>query len=270
MQKISPQQLSGHPNIGLTLSGGGARGAAHIGLIRALNEYGIYPNRIVGVSAGAIVGTLYASGMDADEMLEFVTSASMIKVIKFGMPRTGLTTMDYLRERLKIVAPDDSFEALGISLAVGVTNLNQGQFEIFEKGPLHEVVAASCSVPFVFKPVKINDEFYVDGGVMNNMATAPLLGKSDYIIGCNLMPDNVVSNEELSSMVGISRRCFVLSVKANTVGRRQDCDMLFEPTGVAEHNIFSFKKIRELHDIGYAYAKEKLELLLANSNDASI
>lgn len=264
------QDLPGHPNIGLTLSGGGARGAAHIGLIRALLEYDIRPSRVVGVSAGAIVGTMYAAGMSPDEMMEFVAEISVFKVIKLGIPLTGLTTMDYLLNRLKMIAPEDRFEALKIPLGVGATNLNGGKFEVFSTGPLHRAVAASCSLPFVFKPVEIDQSLYVDGGVMNNMPTQPLERLSEFIIGSNVVPGNEVGGETLSSVLDITWRVFDLSVRANTFNCRDRCDLLFEPMGVAEHNIFSFKKLQDLHDIGYQYAREKLEALLVNPNHASI
>lgn len=255
--------LPGHPNVGITLSGGGARGAAHIGVLRALAEFDIQPARVMGVSAGAIAGVLYCSGMSADDMLAFSAEISMVKVIKFGIPRTGLTTMDYLRERLRLAVPVDDFAALEKPLIVGATNLNTGRFQTLESGSLYEAIAASCSIPFVFKPVEIDGQLFVDGGIMNNLAVAPLEETTDYVIGSNLIPDKEVTTDELSSVIGISWRCFDLSVKANAADCRRRCDLLFEPPAVADHNIFSFRKIRELHDIGYDYARRRMEQLLS-------
>lgn len=270
MQATTAQDLQGHPNIGLSLSGGGARGAAHVGLIRALLEYNIRPARVVGVSAGAIVGVMYAAGMTPDEMMDFIAEISVFKVIKLGIPLTGLTSMDYLRSRLKVIAPDNSFEALKYPLGVGATNLNTGKFEVFSTGPLHEAVAASCSLPFVFKPVEIDNSLYVDGGLMNNMPTQPLERVANFIIGSNVVPANEIGSEELTSVIGITWRVFDLSVRANTADCRQRCDLLFEPLEVAEHNIFSFRKLQELHDIGYQNACKTLEALLAKSSHESI
>ncbi|PHI20992.1 patatin [Lewinellaceae bacterium SD302] len=255
---IEFKNLTPDHSIGITLSGGGARGAAHIGVLRALGEAGIVPDKVVGVSAGAIAGVLYAAGLSPDEMLDFVKEISMVKVIKFGIPRTGLTTMDYLRERLGTVLENDDFMELKRPLCVGATNLNTGKFQLFDQGPLIEAVAASCSIPFVFKPVELNGELFVDGGIMCNMPVEPLEDQVDYIIGSNLIPESHVPVSDLTSVIGISWRCFDLSVMANTLNCRPCCDLLFEPPAVANHNIFSFKKIQELHDIGYNYAKTKI------------
>ncbi|MEM9835883.1 MAG: patatin-like phospholipase family protein [Bacteroidota bacterium] len=245
--------------IGLTLSGGGARGAAHIGIIKALEEANIHPTHIVGVSAGAIVGALYAAGKSPEEMMDFISESSMIKLIRLGIPTTGLTTMDYLRERLKAILPQDDFAALGKSLHVGVTNLEDGRFELHDSGKLHDMVAASCSIPFVFKPMSINGTYYVDGGIVNNMPVSPLEGKVDYIIGSNLTPINSVARKELSSVISISWRCFDLSIMANTQAGRGKCDLLFEPSSIAAYSIFAFSKIKELYEIGYQHAKSVLK-----------
>lgn len=225
-------------------------------MLKALEEAGIEPGYVVGVSAGAIVGALYAAGKTPEEMLEFVAQSSMIRVIKFGIPRTGLTTMDYLRERIAVMLPENSFEPLVRKLYIGTTNISAGTFELHSNGKLHDLVAASCSIPFVFKPMEIDGQLYVDGGIMNNMATEPLEGKVDYIIGSNLIPPTTLAKKDLSSVISISWRCFDLSVMANTSPCASRCDLLIEPPAVADHNIFSFSKIHELYEIGYVYAKE--------------
>ena len=94
------------------MSGGGARGAAHVGMLRALLENGIEPTHIVGVSAGAIVATLYAAGLGPDEMMSAVAETSLVKLVRLGLPTTGLTRLDYLRERVLEVIPDNSFDHL--------------------------------------------------------------------------------------------------------------------------------------------------------------
>lgn len=255
----SPKPFNASTTFGITFSGGGARGAAHIGVLKALEEFGIEPTHVVGVSAGAIVGALYAAGKKPQEMMDFIAESSMIRVIKFGIPRTGLTTMDYLRTRISEMLPENDFESLKKPLHIGVTNISAGAFELHNSGKLHDLIAASCSIPFVFKPMEIDGTLYVDGGIMNNMATLPLEGKVDYIIGSNLIPPKALEKKDLSSVISISWRCFDLSVMANTSPCTQRCDILFEPPAVADHNIFSFSKIQELYDIGYNHAKEMLE-----------
>lgn len=252
------EQLIGHPNVGITLSGGGARGAAHIGVLQALAEANIRPSRVVGVSAGAIVGALYAAGKTPKEMLDFVAASSVIKFIKLGVPRTGLTTLDYLKSRLSEVLQVETFADLEIPFYVGATNLNTGELALVGEGNLYDWVAASCSLPFVFKPMEIDEQLYVDGGAMCNLPVAPLQGQVDFIIGSNLIPTQPVASSELSSVIGISWRCVDLVVMAASAPNRAACDWLIEPDGVAAHNIFAFNKIKDIYQLGYDFTKKQL------------
>lgn len=245
-------------NIGITLSGGGARGAAHIGALRALLEVGIRPNRVVGVSAGALVGAMYAAGVSPDDMMDFALKSSVLKFYKIGMPLTGLTSSDYLKERLATVVPDNDFGSLEHPFYVGVTNLNTGQLECWNSGPLHEVVAASCGIPFLFRPVVIEGAQYVDGGVIENMPVNPLLNQSDFIIGSNLMPYENLRAADVKTVVGIVWRCFDLSIMANTLPSRELCDVVLEPSGLNEYHIFNLNRLTDLHDVGYEHTRRRL------------
>jgi NTE family protein len=244
--------------IGITLSGGGARGAAHIGALRALTEAGIHPTRVVGVSAGALVGSMYAAGVSPDDMLDFALKSSLFKFYKLGMPLTGLTSSDYLKERLATVIPENSFVGLRYPFYVGVTNLNTGQLECWDHGPLHELVAASCGIPFLFRPVIINDQQYVDGGVIENMPVRPLLNQADFIIGSNLMPYENLKPADVKTVVGIVWRCFDLSIMANTLPSAELCDIVLEPSTLNEYHIFNLNRLTDLHDLGYEHTRKRL------------
>jgi len=248
--------------IGLTLSGGGARGAAHIGLIRALLEGGVVPNRIVGVSAGAIVGTMYAAGLTPDEMLKKVLETSVFRVIKVGNPLMGLTNLDYLKERIATIVPENSFASLKYPLHIGMTNLNTAMQELRSEGPLHDVLAASCSIPFVFKPVEIDGYKYVDGGVIRNMPVAPLLNDTDFVIGSNLMPFGLLPPADVSTVLSVVWRTFELSIMANTVPDTELCDIVIEPSMLNDCNIFNFTKLKDMHDLGYEHAKARMPEIL--------
>ena len=245
-------------SIGITLSGGGARGAAHIGALRALTEAGIVPTKVVGVSAGALVGALYCAGVSPDAMLDFALKSSLFRFYKLGVPLTGLTSSDYLQERLASVIPENSFDALRYPFYVGVTNLNTGQLECHCDGPLHELVAASCGIPFLFRPVVINGDQYVDGGVIENMPVKPLLNKADFIIGSNLMPYENLKAADVKTVVGIVWRCFDLSIMANTLPSAELCDVVLEPSTLNDYHIFNLNRLSDLHDVGYEHTRKRL------------
>ncbi|WP_116124629.1 patatin-like phospholipase family protein [Lewinella sp. IMCC34183] len=244
--------------IGITLSGGGARGAAHIGALRALTEAGIEPDKVVGVSAGALVGAMYAAGVSPDDMMAFALESSIFRFYKLGMPLAGLTSSDYLQERLATVIPENSFAGLQKPFFVGVTNLNTGQLECHDSGPLHTLVAASCGIPFLFRPVVIDGAQYVDGGVIENMPVKPLLNQTDFIIGSNLMPYESLKPADVKTVIGIVWRCFDLSIMANTLPSAELCDVVLEPSNLNDYHIFNLNRLSDLHDVGYEHTRKRL------------
>ena len=144
-------------NLGLVLSGGGARANAHIGVLQALNENGIYPTHISGSSAGALIGALYCSGYSPKEILELAKSYEFLKIFKIGFLNKGLTEMTRLRKFLNKHLKDD-FNALNSPLYISVTNLNSGEYEIISKGNLIDFILASCAVPLLFKPTIVKSK----------------------------------------------------------------------------------------------------------------
>lgn len=250
-------------NIGVTLSGGGARGTAHIGMLRALLEAGIVPNRVMGVSAGAIVGVMYAAGLSPDEMMAEVHKSSMFRVLKVGNPLRGLTNLNYLKERVASLVPHNDFGQLRYPLYIATTNLNTAAQEVHSTGPIHDVLTASCSIPFVFKPVVIDGYSHVDGGVIKNMPVGPLLNNTDFIIGSNLMPYGLLPPTDLSTVISVVWRTFELSIMANTLPDTDLCDIVIEPSLLNDCNIFNFTRLQDMHDVGYENTKERIGEILA-------
>ena len=244
--------------IGLALSGGGARGAAHVGMLRALLEEGIVPRHVTGVSAGAIVGSLYAAGCTPDEIMDFAISSSLRRFVTISLPTKGLIRLDYLKERLTTLIPDNSFDGLQHRLHIGITNLNSGKLELRDSGPLHDIVAASCSIPLMFKPVMIDEMHYVDGGVVKNMPVQPLLPENDFIIGSNLMPYANLAPTDVGTVVGIVWRCFDIGIVANTQPSAELCDIVIEPGRLNDYNIFNLNRLTELHDLGYEETRQRM------------
>ncbi|MEL6668713.1 MAG: patatin-like phospholipase family protein [Bacteroidota bacterium] len=253
--------MTAQPKIGLSLSGGGARCAAHIGVLQALEEADLKPIQLVGVSSGAIVGALYAAGKKPAEILDFVKQASLFKLFGFGLPTKGLATLNYLNKKLaESLGADTQLQDLDLPLHVGTTNMNIGQLELFNTGSVRELVCASCALPFVFKPIEINGYQYADGGIFSNMPMEPLQQNPeiDLVVGSNVVSSGSVASSDLSNLWGILWRTFDLSVIANTKPSIAACDITFEPPDLNQYNIFAFSKIDEMYEAGYAYAKEKV------------
>jgi NTE family protein len=243
--------------IGLCLSGGGARGLAHIGVFKALEEMGIQAQAVSGTSAGAIAGALYADGLSPEEILEVVKVNSIFKVFSIGNLKYGFSDLKFLKEILKKTLVHDNFDQLQIPFFACVTELISGQWEILNTGSIREAVAASSSIPVIFQPVIKGEKLYVDGGVMNNMPIEPLQDKGMKIIGVNINTHG--EEKDLKGIPKIANRVFDLALWHNTESRFKQCDVQIDIKDCFNYGIFDFDKHQELFEAGYkaAYAQEK-------------
>lgn len=240
--------------IGLVLSGGGARGIAHIGVIKAIEELGVKPDVISGTSAGSIVGVLYASGMRPAEIFDVVSHLSIFKSVKIAWAWSGLLKMEGLQALLTKHIPDNTFESLKIPLTVAATEIRLGAIQYFSSGELAPAIISSCSIPGVFDPVHFNDHLYVDGGLLDNLPAKPIREKCDFLIGSNCNHLTTEYNEH--SLKAIIERSMLITVNANTTASRMMCDLVIEPPYMARFSVFEMGKAQEIYDAAYKYTKE--------------
>lgn len=245
--------------IGVALSGGGALGASHAGVLKALDEAGIVPHHITGVSAGAFVAALYCAGKSPDEILEVFEVRSFFDLFKTPRFGAGLVHTDYFQDFIKEHCPDDKFSCLKTKLSVGATNLNNGQYEIFEDGPLSEIVSASMAVPLLFHPVQIGNNTYVDGGLINNLLVDPLTEDCDFIIGVNAHYHK--SLDKIEGLKEVAGRCFEIIAWNSIRENAKKCDFMMEVKGTDKYPLFDFKNTPKIFEIGYQEMKEKIDLL---------
>jgi len=167
--------------IGLCLGGGGTRGYAHLGALKAFEEYGIKFDVVAGTSVGSLVGALYCSNINFDRMYEIskTIQPKEIRKSKFGfMP----SSTEGLQNLIKDNVPYNRLEDLPIKLFVVAVDLKTGTEYDFEQGEISKIVAGSCAVPAIFTPVNYKDYCLIDGGVMNNIPANVL---KDY--GCDIV-----------------------------------------------------------------------------------
>jgi NTE family protein len=239
--------------IGLGLSGGGARGIAHLGVIKALMEMGIGFDQIAGTSAGAITGAMLAHGYTPDESLKIIESSSFMRRLRPTWNRMGLLRLDPIVDLYRKHIPHDSFEGLQIPLHVVAVDLNGGEQVVFETGELIRPVLASCCLPGIFEPLQINKRQFVDGGVLNNLPVDVIEHKVDFLIGshCNVLGPR----KPITSMRGVIERSLVLAVQSKTKDRFAKCNILIEPPQLAQYATTDISKARELFRIGYQYTR---------------
>ena len=159
---------AGAPRIALALGSGSARGFAHIGVIKALEAARIKPDLIVGTSAGAMIGAFYAAGFTGAQMEELALKVKDIDIVDMQSgAKRGMVMGDTLQTFVNRATRDRLIEQLGIPFIAVATQLRTGEVKTFRSGDLGLAVRASCSVPGVFIPPKINDVDYVDGGLVS-------------------------------------------------------------------------------------------------------
>ena len=236
---------------GIALSGGGARGISHLGVLKALDELGVHLDYISGTSTGALVGALYSYGLSPEKILELIINTRFFSSLRPAWTWTGLVNMDGLRDLIMKQIPEDSFDVLKIPLTITATNLTKGKADYFTAGPLMPAVLASCCVPVLFNPVHVNGEVYVDGGITDNLPSKSIRHKCNLLIGSHC---NYVSSEfDVKNFRSVIERSLLMAISGNTTISKELCDILIEPPGLANISVFDVKNAELLFDVGYQF-----------------
>jgi len=251
--------------IGLVLSGGGVRGFAHLGVLQALDELGIRPDAISGVSAGAIIGALYAAGHKPEKILAFMKGNSYFGWSNFLFKGDGFFSMKPMADALKKQIPQDSFESLRIKLFVTATDFTKNKEVIFSEGKLFGAVISSASVPVIFEPVKYGDSLLIDGGVLNNFPVEPLQNKCDKLIGCYVNKIDEIKTPALKiGKTSILERCFNMASAVSAYSKKGLCDVFIEPS-LNQFGMFDNDQADAIYKIGYITAIAQKKKLLSLS-----
>ncbi len=156
-------------DIGLALGGGGAKGLAHIGILKVLEEKKYNIKYIAGTSAGSLIGGFYAYFRDAEKVQSIFLEqdiSSIIKVFSDVGIKKGLVRGDRLKELIEKYVGDVHIEDLKIKFEAVATDITNVEKFVFKKGKLSDAIVASCSIPFLFKPSEINNKILLDGGLI--------------------------------------------------------------------------------------------------------
>lgn len=253
---------STRPSVGLVLSGGGARGAAHVGVLRVLEEMEIPIDCITGTSMGAVVGGFYAAGWSPDEIERELLAIDWTELFRGEAPRRNLSfrrkeddiryidfdaglrkgrialphgaaasaVLDYLlRSKTLSVAGIHDFDQLAIPFRALAADLATGEEVVLDRGELSRAIRASMSIPGVFPPVELGERILVDGGVLNNLPVeaARAMG-ADVIIAVDVGTP-LLKKEELGSITGIAFQALSLAAKRRVDAQKLDADILLEP-----------------------------------------
>ncbi|MGC6431808.1 MAG: patatin-like phospholipase family protein [Jejuia sp.] len=293
-------QQTEEPKVGLVLSGGGAKGLAHIGALKVLDSLGVKVDYVAGTSMGAIIGSLYASGYSGNELDSIFNTVDFDKIINDDLPRAskafyernnseryvftlpfdsfkiklpsalsrGQNTYDLLSKLLLHVNNIEEFNQLPIPFFCIATNIENGKQVQLESGNLAQAIRASGALPSLFQPVKIDDKILIDGGVVNNYPVEELRAKGmDIIIGVDVQ-DGLRAKHELNSapevLIQINNFRTIKDMKAKS----GMTDIYIRPD-IKDFNVVSFSQGNNIIASGKNAALEKLDALRKLSNTTS-
>lgn len=245
--------------IGLALGGGGARGFAHIGVLRALEEMGIKPDVISGTSAGSIIAALYADGYTPQHIIRLFSELDVKELVDVTIPRNSLLKMDKFIHFIDKRLHSKRIEDLKIPTYIVATDFDNGKSVAFDKGDLAIRIAASCSIPIVFPPIAIDGIHYVDGGVMRNLPVTPIRDLCDVVIGINVSPMQHEQYE--NNLLSITNRAYNFLSCGNVFPDIAQCDILIENEDISGYNVFDIDEQEKIEELGYQKAIEVLNNL---------
>jgi NTE family protein len=246
---------------GVVLSGGGVRGIAHLGVLKALAEYDIVPTMLSATSAGAMCGAFYSIGYSPEKIISLIKEIRFFDIKRLLIGKAGLFSLHDLEKIFLEHFPENLLERLPIPLTIAATDIINGQTVYFTAGNLSKAILASSSIPVLFEPVAYRDTLFVDGGVLNNFPVEPLIGKCDKIIGIHVNAMSI-RNEHLS-MRNIIDRSFHFAL-INAVHQKINmCNLFIEPPEMSRFGMFDAENAAEIFDCGYQFTKTLEHKLLA-------
>ena len=248
--------------IGIVLSGGGVRGIAHIGLLKALEEHGIYPTELSGASAGALTAALYAAGNKPEDMLSFFRTTPLFRFSFYSASKPGLLDSDKYRCFFEKYFPEDRFEALQKKVHVVATDLLNARYETFSSGELIRPLLASAALPPLFTPIQLNGTLYSDGGIMNNFPVEPLLGNCDVIIGSYCNPPMKTDKLRMTSTTNLMKRAAELRFYTDARQKFGSCNYIYEPIELSRFNFLDTKNIDAIFELSYHSALSQVEKIM--------
>ncbi len=279
--------------VGLVLSGGGAKGFAHVAVLKVLEEAGIRVDYIGGTSMGAIVGALYASGYTANQLDSIIKTVDFDQILSNNTPRKskpfyekedgekyaitlpirkrsigipkamseGQNVLNLLTELTQHVNSIQDFNKLPIPFLCIATNLETGEQEILNQGFLPLAVKASGSLPTILAPVEIDGKLFTDGGVVNNFPVEEVKAMGpDIIIGVDIQ-SGLSSKEELNSAVKILNQIIGFQMYNTLETKYSMVDLLIKPN-LNKYNVLSFDKIDEIMKQGDSSSRANMNQLL--------
>ncbi len=236
-------------SIGLALGGGFARGIAHVGVLKVLEEEGIAVQCIAGTSVGALIGAAYCSGLSIDELVEVAYKVRFTSFARWTLSRMGFATNDRMVAFLTRLLKVKTFEDLRIPLGVTATEFSTGEGEVFQTGSLIAPIRASCAYPGMFLPVNVDGRWFVDGMLSHPVPTVPLREMGAQRVLAVHLRGQWCSQGAPRHLFDVIGQSFAIAQERMSDGWRRAADLVIEPD-VAGFQYDDFKRAGELLHVG--------------------
>jgi NTE family protein len=259
LSKHSPSLHGGQPQvgIGLALGGGFARGVAHIGVLKVLEEENIPIRYIAGTSVGALIGAAYCSGLSPAELEQVAARVRFKHIARWTLSRYGFASNIRMIGFLNSILKVKTFEELRIPLAVTATDFSTGEGAVFHSGPLVDPVRASCSYPGMFQPVKIRGRLLIDGMLSYAVPTQPLRQMGAERVLAVHLKGRWTNGDGPRHLFDVIGQCFAIAQEMNSSQWKQAADLVIEPD-VNGYKYDAFEYSAELIRAGEIVARAAL------------
>ncbi|GAA0338895.1 patatin-like phospholipase family protein [Bacillus carboniphilus] len=247
------------PKIGIALGAGGARGFAHLGVLKALEDAGIKVDMIAGSSMGSIVACFYSSGHSIEWLYTLSKAFRRKYYLDFTVPKMGFIAGKRIKEFIRLLTHNKNLEDLEIPVSVVTTDIKTGEKVVFTQGPIAEAVRASIAIPGIFVPEKYQGRVLVDGGVVDRVPVSVVkeMG-ADIVIGVDV--SSVRMNEEVNTIYDVIMQSYDIMQMELVRTSELTSDIMICPK-VDMYSGRAFTNIEEIINIGEEEAKKQLPIV---------
>ncbi|UOR12940.1 patatin-like phospholipase family protein [Halobacillus amylolyticus] len=261
-----------HPKIGLALGSGGARGFAHLGVLKVLSDHGVPISMIAGSSMGALVGSFYAAGQRIEDLYKLAFTFKRKYYLDFTVPKMGFIQGRRIKEYIRLFTFGKSIEEFNLPISIIATDLSAGKKKVFQSGPASDAVRASIAIPGIFVPEKIDNRLYIDGGVIDRVPVSVVkqMG-ADIVIAVDCSHFDADPNIHSIYDVIIQSIDIMQDELTTAMGISSDADIMIRPN-VTTYSSRAFTNSKEIIEAGEAAALLQMDAIkqkIANWKETS-